>query len=131
MRTRLIVAAVAVGALGGCGASGPTPQEEARDAVVRFGQASARKDYQAICDRLITPALVKGVESVGLPCELAFKQGLGDVRKPTLEVLSVTVKDDRASARVASGAEGQAPSNDLLRLQRVDGTWRIASLASG
>ncbi len=106
------------------------PEDAVRAAVVGFGDASARKDYQAICDKLITPALVKGVEAVGLPCELAFKQGLGDVRKPTLEVLSVAVTGDRARARVATGAEGQRPSTDVLRLQRLEGSWRIAALGT-
>jgi ketosteroid isomerase-like protein len=129
--TRAIVVVLTLTVLPGCGSSAPDPQAEARAAVLRFGEASARKDYQAICDKLITPALVRGVESIGLPCELAFKQGLGSVRKPTLEVLSVAVKGDTASARVASGAEGQQPSNDTLRLERRHGSWRIASLAGG
>ncbi len=129
MHRRVLLTVLSLLALVGCGDKQPTAQEQVRSAVTRFGEASAKKDYQAICDDLITPALVKGVQEAGLPCELAFQKGLGDVRAPTLKVLSVDVRGDRASARVATGAAGQAPSNDVLRLERAGGGWRIASLA--
>lgn len=128
-RSALALASLAT--LGGCGGDDkPSAEEQVRATVERFGAASAKKDYQAICDDLITPALTRGVEEVGLPCELAFQRGLGDVRAPTLEVLDVTVRGDRATARVASTAEGQAPSTDVLRLNRVGEGWRIAALGA-
>lgn len=134
MRSPILVATLACTALVGCGQGdgkvAEDPVKSVRAVVVRFGEASAKKDYQAICDELITPGLVAGVEQVGLPCELAFKQGLGDVRAPTLKVLAVTVRGDRASARVTSGAAGQKPSTDVLRLQRRAGAWRIAALGA-
>jgi hypothetical protein len=39
------------------------------------------------------------------------------------------VTGDAATADVRTSAAGQEPSRDTLRLARVDGTWRIASLA--
>ena len=128
MLRRTFVALAGVVLLPACGKQEATPEAQVRSVLARYGQATARKDYQELCDVLITPALAKGPEEVGLPCELAFQRGLGAVRKPTLRVLGVTVKGARATARVRTGAEGQAPSTDLVRLERLDGEWRIADL---
>jgi hypothetical protein len=97
--------------------------------VEAFGQATAAKDYQRLCDNLLAPKLVEEVEQAGLPCEVALKQGLGDVEAPTLTIGRVTVDGDNATAEVNSTAQGQQPSRDTLKLQRVKGKWRIASLA--
>ena len=55
-------------------------------AVEAFGRATAAKDYQGLCDRLLAPDLVQEVEQAGLPCEVALRQGLGDVQAPTLTI---------------------------------------------
>src|SRR4051794_17611385 len=126
---RPIVALLAVsGLFCGCG-GGPSDTEQVHDAVEAFGQASAAKDYQRLCDQLLAPKLVSEVESAGLPCEVALKQGLGDVRAPTLSIGRIDVKGDTATAQVQSAAQGQPPSRDTLRLVRAaDDSWRIASL---
>ena len=46
-----------------------------------------------------------------------------------LSVGKITVDGDTASAEVRTSAEGQAPSTDTVQLRRVDGSWRISSLA--
>jgi hypothetical protein len=125
---RPIVAVLAVsGLLCGCG-DGPSDTELVHDAVEAFGQASAAKDYQRLCDDVLAPKLVSEVESAGLPCELALKQGLGDVSAPRLTIGTIRVKGDSATADVQSSAAGEQPSRDTLQLVRVDESWRIASL---
>ena len=47
-----------------------------------------------------------------------------------IEVKSVKVDGDTASAQVRSTASNQEPSDDTIKLVKVDGKWRIASLAS-
>ncbi len=126
MRLRGASAALVILVLAGCG--GATPREEVEATVTRFAEASAQKDYQMLCDQLLAPALVQNVEQYGLPCELAIKQGLGDVREPKLTLGKITVKDDRASAEVTTQAKGQKGSTDTLDLRRVSGEWRIAAL---
>lgn len=118
--------AVAILVLAGCG--GASPREEVQTTVTRFAEASATKDYQALCDELLAPSLVQNVEQYGLPCELAIKQGLGDVREPKLTLGKITVREDRASAEVTTQAKGQKRSTDTLDLRRVAGEWRIAAL---
>src|SRR4051794_14815556 len=125
---RPIVAVLAVsGAFAGCG-GGPSDTEKVHDVVEAFGQASAAKDYQRLCNDLLAPKLVSEVESTGLPCELALKQGLGDVSAPRLTIGTIRVKGDAATADVQSSAKGEQPSRDTLQLVRVRDAWRIASL---
>src|SRR3954466_1807224 len=89
--------------LSGCG-GGPSDTEQVHATVEAFGKATAAKDYQTLCDKLLAPRLIAKLESVGLPCEVALKQGLGDVQAPTLTVGEVKVDGDAATAQVNSTA---------------------------
>jgi ketosteroid isomerase-like protein len=125
---RPIVAVLAIsGAFAGCG-QGPSDTDKVHDVVEAFGKASAAKDYQRLCDDLLAPKLVSDVESAGLPCEAALKQGLGSVSAPKLTIGEIKVSGDSATADVQSSARGEKPSRDTLQLVRVDDSWRIASL---
>jgi len=123
---RLLLAAIVL--IAGCG-GGPSDSEQVHATVVAFGKATAAKDYQRLCDSILSPDLIAKLEQVGLPCEVALKQGLGDVKAPTITIGRVEVDGDSATAEVNSTAQGQQPSQDKLKLQRVNGKWRIASLA--
>ncbi len=126
VRRRACLTALVLVAATGCGQE---PPEQVRSAVERFASASAQKDYQELCREILAPDLVERVRSVGLPCEAALEVGLGAVREPTLEIVSIEVADDQALARVRTGAAGEQPSEDSIRLVREDGDWRIASLS--
>jgi hypothetical protein len=115
------------GLLCACG-GGPSDTDRVREVVAAFGQATAAKDYQRLCDRLLAPKLVSKVEQQGLPCEVALKQGLGDVTAPKLTIGQIEVRGDAATADVRSTAAGEPPSRDTLQLLRVNDVWYIASL---
>ena len=125
-------AALALSALvlGGCGATKPTDEEQVRTTLTAFSRATAAKDYQALCDRILAPSLIADLKKIGLPCEIALQQGLGDVRQPRLIVGTVTVDGKKAVAEVQTSAEGEAPSKDSIELERTDAGWRIASLGA-
>ena len=127
VRPRFVAVLLVAAGLSGCG-GGPSDAQQVQAAVEAFGRASAAKDYQGLCDRLLAPDLVQEVEQAGLPCEVALRQGLGDVQAPTLTIGAIKVDDDKATAEVNSAAQGQPPSHDTLQLQRVGDSWRIASL---
>jgi hypothetical protein len=127
VRRTVLLVAVAV-ALVGCGSSAPTDDELVAGTVSAFGRATEAKDYGALCDRLLAPSLVDKLEQVGLPCEQAMRKALGGVRDPRLTIGEITVHGDRASAQIRTSASGQPPSRDTLELERVNGSWRIASL---
>ena len=128
MRRALAALALAL-ALAGCGDSGPTDEEQVRATLTEFSRATAAKDYQTLCDRILAPSLIADLKKIGLPCEIALQQGLGDVKQPRLLVGAVTVKGKTATAQVRTSAEGQAPSSDTIELEHTDKGWRIASLA--
>jgi len=129
---RRAVAALALAALvaTGCGENEPTDEEQVRTTLTAFSRATAAKDYQALCDRLLAPSLIEDLKKIGLPCEIALQQGLGEVRQPRLIVGDVTVRGKNAVADVRTSAEGQAPSKDTIQLVRTEAGWRIASLAT-
>lgn len=116
-------------ALAGAGCGGESDEELVRRAVADYGEATAKKDYQRICDEIVGEDLLRSVESVGLPCELAFKRGLQDVKNPKVEVGDVEINKSKALVEVRSTADGQPPSQDTLELTLQGGDWRISSLA--
>jgi predicted small lipoprotein YifL len=127
---RYLAPALALLILAGCGEQGPTPEDQVRATVSEFGRATAAKDYAALCDRILAPSLVEEVESIGLPCERALRQGLGGVEDPRLTIGRVEVRDDQATAEVRTSAAGEEPSQDTLRLVNLDGAWKISSLGT-
>jgi hypothetical protein len=106
---------------------GPDADKEVRQTLDRYAQASRDKDYQTLCDDLLSSEIVDRIRSVGLPCEVALRTGLENRRNPTLTVLGVEVNGDQALARVRGGAVGEVPGTSTYRLVREDGSWRIAT----
>jgi hypothetical protein len=120
----LVAAALALGACGG----GPSDEQQVRSAVEAFGNATAAKDYQRLCD-LLSPRLIQKIRSTGLPCEVALEKGLASVKDPKLTIGQVAVKGDDATADIRTSATGQKPARTTLKLTKVAGQWRIASLS--
>jgi hypothetical protein len=127
---RYLAAPLALLFLAGCGETEPPPEELVRSTVASFARATAAKDYRTMCDRLLAPDLVEDVESIGLPCEVAMRQGLGDVEDPRLTIGQITVGDDEATVEIRTSAAGEEPSRDTLKLVNLDGTWKISSLGT-
>jgi hypothetical protein len=127
VRRPLAALVAAALALSGCG-SGPSDAEQVRSTVLAFGRATAAKDYRRLCDELLAPRLLDKLKQAGLPCEAALRKGLGDVKDPKLTLGRVVVNGDSATADVRTSARGQPPARAKLKLTRVGGKWRIASL---
>lgn len=129
MRPRLLSCVLAALVVGGCG-GGKSDEELVRETLERLEQAVEAKDYRALCDEILSRELVTRLRSVGLPCPVALQRGLGTVQAPTLDVLTVRLRNDRlALAQVRTGARGQRPSTDTFRLVKEGGRWRVGSLS--
>lgn len=129
MRRAAVAAVLACALVAGCGDSGPTDEEQVRQTLTEFGRATSAKDYQALCDRVFAKELTDKLSQVGLPCEVAMQQSLGEVKDPRLTIGKVTVGEEgTATAEVRTSAAGQEPSQDTVELRRVEGEWRISSL---
>jgi hypothetical protein len=107
----------------------PTPGQLVRAAVLRYGQAVAARDYNAICG-LLAAGLLTHLHEAGIPCTIAVSRGLTNVVNPQLTVERVTVRGARASVLVHTSAFSQASAASVLQLVREAGGWKIASLAS-
>ena len=130
LRSGAALAVVLALGLAGCGEDAkPAPDAEVRATLTKLEQATAAKDYRALCTEVFAPQLVAQVASIGLPCEQALRRGLEDVREPRLTVGRIRVTGERASAEVATSAAGQEPSRDVVELVRVKEGWRVSSLA--
>jgi ketosteroid isomerase-like protein len=122
----VLLSAGAVCVLAGCGSS---PADQVRSTLRGFADATAKRDYQALCDDYFSPALVDQVEQAGLPCEAAIRPEISATKSPKLKVQSVKVTGDKALAQIHTSAANQPPSDDTIQLVKVKGHWRIASLA--
>jgi hypothetical protein len=131
VRRPIVLLAVLAAGLGGCGDSTPSAEEQVRDVLATFARSVESRDYQRLCDDVFSPKLLEGLQGIGLPCEVALRNSLGEVRDPRLTVGAVTVSGSRATAEVRTSAEGQEPSSDKVELERVDGKWRVSALGSG
>jgi hypothetical protein len=106
---------------------GPDSEKDVRKTLDRYAEASRDKDYQTLCDDLLSKEIVDRIRSVGLPCEVAVRTGLEGRQNPRLTVLGIEVNGDQALARVRGGAVGEPIGTSTYRLVREDGSWRIAT----
>ena len=57
-----------------------------RATLTAFSQATAAKDYQALCDRILAPTLIADLKKIGLPCEIALQRASARCEQPRLIV---------------------------------------------
>lgn len=130
-RLGLLVAAVALGgcALGGEDpTSGPVkgaPRDVAR-VVAELNEATRLGQYRRICDELFTASARR--RAGGKDCASLLRSTARELRRPTVELVSIRVTRKEALARVRTRAAGQAPIVDVLVLRRERGSYRIEAL---
>jgi hypothetical protein len=120
-----VTLAIALSAAG-CGSA---DEQQVRDTLKSYEQATARQDYGALCNKVLARSLIDRLAQVGLPCDQALRIGLGPVQSPRLQVLKIKITDKLALALVRSSAAGQPTSTDTIRLTKDGGDWRISSLS--
>jgi len=120
----ILVLLVVVLLIGTCGSD---EEQKVRDTLSRFAQASSEKDYQALCDDLLSASLVEKLRTADQPCEVVLRIGLSEVQSPTIDVKSVQIDGDEATAQVDAVAAGQPPLNTKILLVREDGDWRVSA----
>jgi hypothetical protein len=115
----------------GCGSDTPSDEAQVRTTLQRFARAVEQRDYQTLCDKVFAPKLLQGLQSIGLPCEIAMRTSLGKVKEPRLTMGGVTVTGRTATAQVKTSAKGQPPSTDTIKLTKEAAGWRVSALGSG
>ena len=119
--TALVLAAVLAFAAG-CGES---EQEQAREVVQDYVDASNGDDFEAICD-LYSESLKQEL-AIGENCA-AFvqEQSTGADGSEELELIEVRVNDDQATADIDAIRESEGPSRITLQLEREGDDWRVS-----
>jgi hypothetical protein len=112
----------------GCGSREPSDEEQVRDVLATFSKATETRDYQTICDDVFAAELLRGLREIGLPCQVAMRNSLGQVKDPKLTVGTVTIKGRTATAQVRTTAQGQQPSSDELQLVKRKDGWKVKAL---
>ena len=121
-------------ALLGC-SSGPDEQpkpitggaKEAARAIARLEAAAQRREFRTICDQLLTRDARR--RAGGGDCAQLLRSAVEDVRRPSIDLLSLRVEGNRVQARVRSRAASQAAVDETIELVRVGRRYRIASLS--
>jgi hypothetical protein len=105
--------------------SGP-PQRVAR-AVERLERAIRVRDFDTVCDDLLTAAA--RARAGGARCAATMADDVRGLRRPRLRLLSIRIAGRGAAARVRTDAAGQGPVADTLRLERSGRGYRISALS--
>lgn len=126
MRTATLLAILLLGV--GVSACGQSATDQVRGKVEQFAGDAGAHDYLAICDRVLSTALLERLAGAGVSCPGALQQALGGVRSPVLSIGRIEVRGPRASVITLSAAAGQNASLAEIDLVREAGGWRIDSL---
>lgn len=133
MNTRPALLAITV-FIAGCGGGGKAeprpisgPAKEAADVVQRLEKATLEQDFSTICDDLLASATRK--QAGGNQCESVLAVRARGVAKPRIKIRGIEVQGERASVRVTTTARGQVSVDDVIRLVRENGRFRVSSLS--
>jgi hypothetical protein len=111
----------------------PAPKEVAGPArrvalvVDRLERAIAARDFETLCDDLLTPTARE--RAGGRRCAATMAESVKDLHRPRIRLLSIDLAGRRAEARIRSRAADQRPVDETLQLERGGRGYRIASLS--
>lgn len=121
----LAVLAVAVGAAG-CGGNGASSDETAiRNQLEAFRRAANARDFETICNEIISPGAKNTLETLGGPCPQKFEEDTPtSLRIEGFTVENVTVNGDEALVDYSYQSGGQTRRETRVFV-KVDGEWRL------
>ena len=136
MRARPVLLAGLMAVLAGCGGPGAATgdfegaEADVAEAIERLESAGTRQDNAGeICRDLLTSELSRRLAADASSCEAEIRQAIADADLAQLSVTDVSVRGDRASARVESAA-GETRRAATVELARERGDWRLAGIRS-
>jgi hypothetical protein len=122
-------------AIAGCGGGGGDDDpDEVRQTVRDFVEATNQRDGETLCGELLTQDyLEKSTLATGDQAGEACREQLDrtvDLRLKLISIGKPAVDGDEATVRVVMDTDGvRAPR--LFRLEREDGTWKLADGTEG
>jgi ketosteroid isomerase-like protein len=129
-RATLLLAGAVV-ALAACGSD---EKGEVEQVVRDFVEATNSRDAEAFCEDLVTQEFLE--QSTGATgdnateaCQEQFRQ-LKGLKVQLLRIRSTRVEGDTARVRAVLVTQGQ-PQDQVLRLEKEDGDWRLTGNPGG
>jgi hypothetical protein len=132
MRRLLVLPVLAALALSACGSSSKTTtvkfagaQKDVADVVDKLAAAGRRGDAKTICDDILAKQLLAELKTAGGDCQTEMKNAIRDANDYDLQVRSVKVTGDNATAQVRQGDKGAVATFTFVK---EGGAWRASAL---
>ena len=129
-----LIAAVLALALTGCGAASSTQnskfkgaQQDVVKVVDSLAQAGSRGDADKICTEILAKQLVTELKSAGGDCVTEMDRAIKDASDYDLQVTSVKINGNNASAQVRQGKDGQTATFTFVK---EGGAWKASALGA-
>jgi hypothetical protein len=104
-------------------------QKAVADVVEDLQSAGETGDAGKICTDIISSSLADQIKAAGASCEQELDKAIGDADDFDLEVESVEVSGDTATAEV-KGREGDRDQVRTFEFERDGDSWRATSFGS-
>ncbi len=117
----------------GCGASTSSStdfegeEKAVADQVEKIQSAGEARDAKQLCDEVLAQDLRDAIAAAGSSCEVELDKAIRDADDFALEVESVTISGDTATATVRTGTETDGATRDF-EFERDGDAWRATSL---
>lgn len=127
----LVLAALVSGCAGSASSSGNFQGEEKQvaDVVEKLQSAGESGDAKTICDDILSKALSDQIKAAGSTCEQELDKAIKDADDFDLEVESVTINGDKATAEV-KGRDRGADRVRTFEFEKEGSNWRATSLGA-
>lgn len=127
----LVLAALVAGCAGGASSASDFEGEEKRvaDLVEKLQSAGETGDARVICEEVLAKALRDQIQAAGSNCEQELDKAIKDADDFELDVESVTIDGDTATAKVKGRDRGEDRVRDF-EFVREGSDWRATSLGS-
>ena len=123
----LVLPLAACGAARQSSSDSKFPGEQGKVAQVVDDLAAAGRGHKpaTICSDILSKSLVAELKSNGLDCETEMKSAIEDATDFDLQVRSVKVTGNSATAQVRQGDKGQVTTFSFVK---ENGDWRASAL---
>jgi hypothetical protein len=127
----LALALIAAGCNGGA-SSGPDfegEQQRVADVVEKLQSAGETGDAKEICEQVLARSLADQIKAAGSTCEQEMDKAIKDADDFDLEVESVTVSGNTATARVRGEDRGEERVR-TFEFEKEGSDWRATNLGA-
>jgi hypothetical protein len=127
----LVLAALVAGCAGGASSASDFEgeQKQVADVVEKLQSAGEAGDARVICEEVLAKALRDQIQAAGSNCEQELDKAIKDADDFELDVESVEINGDTATAKVKGRDGGEDRVRDF-EFVREGQDWRATSLGS-